>query len=258
MTMRGYYLRCENDSNNTTLQLDSFPSGTNPPACYMLGDSGALLSSTTLINGTGEVSGSIAQGINVSSTINGSGTLTSNLSLIVSLASTIAGTGNISAASLVGTVALAATLTGTGNVTAGLNVIAFMNAVLTGSGAITADLKGTLSLNAHIYVNESTATVTQLVEGVWNALLADYNLPNTMGEVMNNMGSVADPWATALPGSYAPGEAGYILGNLLSNIPDSVWNELKTTHTTASSYGKIVQDLETLAKQIKALTAANL
>ncbi len=53
-------------------------------------------------------------------------------------------------------------------------------------------------------------------------------------------------------------EAGYILGNLLANIPDSVWDELKTSHTTASSYGKIVQDLETLAKQIKALTAANL
>ena len=46
--------------------------------------------------------------------------------------------------------------------------------------------------------------------------------------------------------------------NLLSNIPDSVWDELKSTHTTANSYGKIIQDLEKLSKQIKALTSAQL
>lgn len=258
LVMRGYFTRCQTEETQGVLDKDSFPSGAQPPAAYLLGDKGALLSSTTLINGTGTLTGSIAQGINIAATINGTSSLSANASLIVSLASTIAGTGNISAASLVGTVGLAATLAGTGNVTAGLNVIAFMNAVCAGSGGVTANLTGTASLAAHIYVNESEATVSQLVEGVWNALLADYNLPNTMGEVMNNMGSVADPWATALPGSYAPGEAGYILGNLLANIPDSVWDELKTSHTTASSYGKIVQDLETLAKQIKALTAANL
>lgn len=37
-----------------------------------------------------------------------------------------------------------------------------------------------------------------------------------------------------------------------------VWDELKTTHSTASTYGKIVQDLETLIRQIKALTTAGL
>ena len=95
---------------------------------------------------------------------------------------------------------------------------------------------------ATIYVNQSEATVQQLVDGVWNALVADYNNPNTMGEVMNNMGASSDPWTISLPGAYAPGEAGYILGNLLANIPDSVWDELKASHTTANSYGKIVQD----------------
>lgn len=39
---------------------------------------------------------------------------------------------------------------------------------------------------------------------------------------------------------------------------DKVWDELKGTHTTADSFGKIVQDLEKLAKQIKGLTAAQL
>lgn len=259
-TMRGYFGLAQTSDNIEQIKRDSFPTGTNPPYCLVMGDKGALLSSTTTITSYGELTSNLSQGINIESNLSGSGSITtSDLSLIVQLASSLAGSGDITTASLIGTIALAATLSGTGNITAGLNVIAFMNTSLTGTGTISgALLTGIASLEANIYVNQSEATVQQLVEGVWNALLTDYNNANTMGEVMNNMGSVADPWTTSLPGAYAPGEAGYILGNLLSNIPDSVWDELKTTHTTASSYGKIVQDLETLAKQIKGLTAAGL
>jgi len=44
----------------------------------------------------------------------------------------------------------------------------------------------------------------------------------------------------------------------LPDIADAVWDEQKAGHVGANSYGKITQDLETLAKQIKALTAAGL
>lgn len=37
-----------------------------------------------------------------------------------------------------------------------------------------------------------------------------------------------------------------------------VWDELKTTHTTANSYGKILADVETIAKFIKTLELSNL
>jgi hypothetical protein len=224
-----------------------------------MGDKGALLSATTQLNGVGTPTAGLSMGINIVSSLTGTGTISAaNLSLITALASALSGSGTITTANLVGVVSLAASLTGTGSLTAGLNVIAFMNATLAGTSSVTADLRGTLSMAANIYVNQSEAEVQQLVDGVWNALTADYNNANTMGEVMNNMGAGADPWTISLPGAYASGEAGYILGNLLSNIPASVWDELKTTHTTADSYGKIVQDLETIAKQIKALTSANL
>lgn len=258
-TMRGYFSNAQLSDNIEQIKRDSFPTGTNIPYSIVMGDKGGLLSATTLVYGSSDATSNISQGINIAATLNGLGEISgANLALVVSLASSIAGSGDITTASLVGTVALASTLAGTGNVTAGLNVIAFMQATLAGTGILTADLKGKLYMAATIYVNQSEATVQQLVDGVWNALVADYNNPNTMGEVMNNMGASADPWTISLPGTYAPGEAGYILGNLLANIPDSVWDELKTTHTTANSYGKIVQDLETLAKQIKALTSANL
>lgn len=258
-TMRGYYGKTQYESIQSQIKLDGFPTGTNHPYSYIMGDSGALLSASTTNNGSATIAGNISQGINVDATLAGTSDIsTANLALVVQLAAALAGDGQVTAANLVGTIALAATLTGTGNLTAGLNVIAFMTTTLAGTGGLTATLRGTLDMSADIFVNQSEATVQQLIEGVWNAMAADYNNPNTMGEIMNNLGSVADPWSTTLPGAYAPGEAGYILGNLLANIPDAVWDELKTTHTTASSYGKIVQDLETIAKQIKALTSANL
>lgn len=259
-TVRGWFTKGQYDANIANqLKRDSFPTGTNQPYTYIMGPSGGMLTASTTFINSGNVTGNVSQGINIEGSLSGIGQIsTANLALVVALASGLVGSGNISAAALVGTVALASTLTGTGNVTAGLNVIAFMQSTLSGTGTLTADLKAKLYLAATIYVNQSEATVQQLVDGVWDAIISDHNNPNTMGEIMNNLGSVADPWGVTLPGTYAPGEAGYILGNLLANIPDSVWDELKTTHTTASSYGKIVQDLELLAKQIKALTSANL
>jgi len=41
-------------------------------------------------------------------------------------------------------------------------------------------------------------------------------------------------------------------------IADAIWDELKTSHTTANTFGKIIQDMEVLTKQIKSLTAAQL
>ncbi len=237
-----------------------FPTATEPPYSFILAPKGSLLSSTTLVEGGGSITSGLSLGINIESNLAGTSDITSaNLSLIVQLASNLAGSGNITTANLVGTIALAATLTSTGNITAGLSLIASMNTTLIGTGSISgALLTGIASMSATIYVNQSEATIQQIVEGVWNALTADFNNANTMGEVMNNMGAAADPWGTTLPGTYVAGEAGYIIGNLLSNIPASVWDELKATHTTATSYGKIVQDLETLSRQIKALTAAQL
>ena len=258
-TFRGYFGRSQYESIQEQIKRDSIPTGTNTPYSLVMGDSGGLLSSTTLLLGDGELTSALSKGINIGSSLSGTGTIsTSSLSLIISLGSSLAGSGNLTNASLVGTIALAGALTGVGNVTAGLNVIAFMSTSLTGSATLSANLKGLLGLDADIYVNQSEFTVNQIVEGVWNAVAASYNTSGTMGAAMNAAGLAGDPWTATLPGSYASGSAGDILGNILANIPDSVWNELKTSHTTDESYGKIVQDLERLSKQIKALTAANL
>lgn len=251
-------VRNEYDTNAQPLIIrDSIPTGTEQPYVYILSIKGATLSSSTTINGSGILSAGLTMGKNCEAALTGSGDLVASMSLISSLVANLVGSGQLTG-TMNAVAQLTAALSGSGSVTAGLNLIANIAAGLTGSGTLTGDLKGKANLVANIYVNVSEATVQQLVNGVWDAITSDHNNPNTMGEIMNNLGAVADPWSITLPGSYAPGEAGYILGNILTTIPDAVWDELKTAHTTGSSYGKIVQDLELLAKQIKALTSANL
>ena len=261
--MRGYFGKAQTDDNIEQIKRDSFPTGTNPPYTLMMGNKGALLSSTTTINGIASSTSGLSMGINIESALTGTGTISAaNLSLITQLVASLSGSGTITAAALVGIVSLGASLSGTGSLTAGLNVIAYMSSVLAGTSSVTAALRGTLSMEADIYVNQSQETVNQIVDGVWNALTADYNASGTMGEAMGNAGAGGDPWSTLLPGAYAAGTAGYIIGNnvspTVSAIAVAVWDELQAGHITEDTYGKIVSDLEILAKQIKSLTAAQL
>jgi hypothetical protein len=257
--MRNFF---SGDSYDATVvaqrKRDSFSTGTNPPYSYVLGAKGGLLSSTTTINGEGELTpGSLAMGRAIASSLTGSGEITTpNLSLVVSMASAITALGIISGASMVGSISMAATIAGSGSITSSLSLISSIVADLIGSGTVTGNLKGTASMEADIFVNQSEATTQELAAAVWNALAAQFNAPGTMGEAMGAAGSAGDPWITNLPGGYGAGSAGYILGNLLASIPDSVWDELKTAHTTTDSYGKIVQDTETQIKKLKTLLLA--
>jgi len=216
-----------------------------------MGDKGALLSATTQLTSSGIVTSGLSSGINILADLDGSGDITNaQLSLIVSLAASLSGSGTITVASLVGVVSLASSLSGTGSLSAGLNLISFMNSVLAGTSDVTAGLRGTLSMSADIYVNQSQATVQELVDGVWNALTANYNNPGSTGEALAAAGSAGDPWLTALPGAYLPGTAGDIIGNANTTIPSGVWDELKSGHMTADTFGKIIQDLEVLIEEL--------
>lgn len=225
---RGMFFRQELDTIQEQIKRDSLPTGTQMQSALLMGDKGSLLSSTTTINGAATLAGSLASGINIVSTLEGTSALTADLKLITSMNAALAGSGSL-VGSLVGTIALAATINGTSSVAAALGLISNMAASLAGTGSIAGNLKGTLSLSADIYVNQSQATVDELVAGVWNAIAADYNNGFSMGEIMNNMGAVADPWTTTLPGAY-----------------------------TGDQAGAIVDRLETLIKQVKALTSAGL
>lgn len=75
---------------------------------------------------------------------------------------------------------------------------------------------------------------TDIAAAVWNALAATYNTVNTMGRLLNGAGGSADPLANPVPGSYAAGTAGNILGGL----PGSVWDVLIALHLAANTTGQ--------------------
>lgn len=224
-TMRGYWVREQN--LNEQIKRDSFPTATNPPYSLVMGDKGSLLSSTTTINGESDVIANLAQGINISSNLNGNSTFIANASLIIQLISNINGSSTLSA-TISGLVKLASVLNGNSSLTGNMGAISFMNSNLSGNSTLTGNLKGKLYLEADI-TPFTDLSPENLATAVWNSLAASFNDPGTMGEIMNNMGSVSDPWSVNLPASYTADQAGAILARL-----------------------------EDLAKKIKALTAAQL
>ena len=208
-----HYGESEDGGLPLTSSLDT---GTEPPYSWHLAEKGGELSSTTMINGTAELTSAASQGINVESTIAGIGTIdTAGLSLVTSMIALIEGLGELTG-SMVGTIQMAADLAGSGDITGSLNMLSGMVANLAGSGALTSDLKGTLSMAADIYVNSGAATTQELVDAIWNALAAEYNLTGTMGEAMNGAGSAGNPWITDLSGYNTANTAGKILKDRLS------------------------------------------
>lgn len=221
--MQSAVVRNEYDSGAQPLIIrDSLPTATQPPYSYVMGIKGATLSASTSINGVGSILSGLSMGKACSASLSGLGEITnSQLSLVVSLAAGLSGSGTITTASLVGVVALASSLSGTGSLTSGLSVIAFMNTTMTGTGSVSADLKGTLSMSASIYVNQSEATVQQIVDGVWNGLATAYNNVGTMGELLNNTGGGASP----------------------ATIADAVWDEILSAHSISGSTGEKLSKL---------------
>lgn len=144
----------------------SLATSTEPPYSVLIPYKGGELSSTTYISGEGDLSASQQNGINIVSSIAGVGTIdTAGLSLVTSMIATIAGTGALTG-SMVGTIQMAADLAGSGNISGSLSMLSGLVANLAGAGAISSDLKGKLFMEAQIYVNQSQATVDQIVDGV--------------------------------------------------------------------------------------------
>lgn len=216
--MRGYYGNFQTEGNVEQLKRDSFPTGTNPPYCLIMGAKGALLSSTNTTNGAGELSiSSLAMGRAIASTdLNGSGTITSaSLSLIIQLAcSDLIGSGALSS-SMSGLVQMASTLAGTGQIVSALQLLAFVTSNITGSGAITATLRGTATLEADI-TPFTTLSPENLAASVWNSVSASFNSVGTMGEKMNDAGSAANPWTEVIESGYTAAEILRILSSVIA------------------------------------------
>lgn len=203
------------DNNLGFDQKNATPSGYVSPYCYKIALKSGGMATFRFITGDGNVTNAnLAGGLNAAATLTGSGDITNAAALIVTAVAAIVGTGTLTA-DITGKLEASATLLGAGDLTGALGAIASAVASLSGSGTLVADTFATGTMTADITVTGGTLTVGDIVNGVWDALATSYNTAGTMGAKLNSAASAGDPWSTALPGSYAPGEAGYILGNNL-------------------------------------------
>ena len=204
---RGLYT---SEADGGGLQHANIPSGTQPPYTIMFAPKGGEMSATTYINGVGAMSSNLLSGKFMTADLSGVGSLEGSSSLISSLLANLSGTGSLTGDMKL-TLAMAATLAGLGDLDGSLSLLIPLNAELIGIGSMTADLKGNADLSAVIYVNQSEATVQQLVDAFWNATASEYNSSGTMGQKLNGAGSAGDPWTTDLSSYTTPGTAGALM-----------------------------------------------
>lgn len=134
--------------------------------------------------------------------------------LIVEMLATIAGLGGLTA-SVIGQLQAAATLAGSGTLAGAQSALAGMVSVLTGTGLLSdAQQEALGQMTAEIFVNQSEATVNQIVYAVWNAIATEFNVSGTMGNKLNGAGSAGDPWSTDLTSYTTAGTAGKKLKEL--------------------------------------------
>lgn len=187
------------------------PSAYRAPYAWTLPPHSGGIGCNTGISGAGAFTGSGALGVNMEMTIAGFGEISSlNMGLVVNAVMTIAGIGGLTA-SMTGALNGAMTIAGQGNMTGALGALANMVMEVNSTGSMTAGITAKGNMTMDIYVNQSTATVNELVAGVWNALASDFNESGTMGQKLNGAGSAGDPWTTDLDSYTTPGTAGALM-----------------------------------------------
>lgn len=184
------------------------------PNAWMLPyDLGSM--TTSNLNGDADLTTTGVAGLGGVVTMEGSGVLEATGGLLAGLEVTMAGVGDLT---LLGGGLLEAivAMAGTGTLAGIISAQAGMNVTMAGIGTLTASPSGTGEMVVEIFVNQSEATVQQIVDAVWNALAAEYDLSGTMGEKLNGAGSAGDPWTTDISAYNTANTAGKILKDRLS------------------------------------------
>lgn len=142
--------------------------------------------------------GSWALWMNIESTIEWSGTIdNANLWLILSAVATLSGIWWLSA-DVAWALQASATLAGQWDMSWALWALAWAVATLSGSGTMNNDITALAFLSADIYVNQSEASIQQLVDWVWNALASRYDTSGTMWKALADAAAAAAAWWSPL------------------------------------------------------------
>jgi hypothetical protein len=92
---------------------------------------------------------------------------------------------------------------------------------------------------------------------VLDATASSHNTSLTIGNKINSAASAGDPWATSLPGAYASGTAGYIVGtNLNATVSSRLASASYTAPTTPPTAIAIRQEIDANSTRLLQLAGA--
>jgi hypothetical protein len=184
--------------------------------------------------GSGTLTGTLVPEKIMTVDLSGFGDLSASGSLVISALCAMTGTGTLTA-DIAGVFNASVDFSGNGDLSADIVGIAQAIIDMMGNGDLSADIVGIASPTIDIVVTGTGLTVENIASAVWEELMANHTTPGTTGAALAAAGAAGDPWITPLPGAYAPGSAGAIIGNLLANMPASVWDELMAAHNIDGS-----------------------
>ena len=152
--------------------LSGIPDGYRDPYWWVMPITAGALAARKNISGDGDLSGSVAGGVNGECTITGVGTLTGVGQLIISMQAAISGSGTISGAQLQAFLNLAAALSGEGGATAQLTAIGHLASALEGDGTVagTTVLTALGTLAAQINVTGDVLTTGNVANAILDAV----------------------------------------------------------------------------------------
>jgi hypothetical protein len=165
------------------------------------------------LGGEGSLTANLYPAKQMSVSFTGSGDLNATAALVVSMLLAMTGSGTLEAA-IQGRLNMSADLTGSGDLDAAIAALGSMVLELSGTGDLEAAIGAIGNMSIDLVVTGTGLTTSNVGAAVWSSLATINDEPGTMGEKLNAAGSAGDPWTTALPGSYAAGTAGDIIGNI--------------------------------------------
>ncbi len=101
-----------------------------------------------------------------------------------------------------------------------------------GAANIAADAIGSSQLAA--------SAASEIASAAWDVVLASHLTAGTTGAALNAAGSAGDPWITPLPGAYAAGQAGFILGtNLNATMTSRLASDVQLVRRATAQAGAV-------------------
>jgi len=191
-------------------------------SCTFTGLLVAALEAAASLSGSSSVTGDAVASLQALASLTGSGEITTAaLAGAVQAVSALSGAGLVSA-DVAAMWDMVASVLGTAVYSGTVSAPAFPVAELTGNATVAATFYSLGFMSAAINVTGDVLTTANVADAIWRALATAYNEPGSMGNKLNSAASAGDPWSTALPGSYADGTAGHLIGNM----GDTVWGTL--------------------------------